>query len=216
MSPKLPPTASVVAARDGTKLHAPAAERNAGTLCDLLMAHAPRHGQALEIASGTGQHVVQFAQALPDLVWQPTEVEPARLASVDAYACDAGLANLNPAHLLDATREGWHESVAPQDLIVLINLLHLISMPKAQTVLMETSRALSPGGVFILYGPFKRNGTLVSEGDRAFDSDLRRADPEIGYKDIAVIVPTLRACGFEPVDRIDMPANNLAFIATKR
>ncbi len=215
MSAKLPPNASVASPQAGSKLSAPAATRNSGYICDLLKRHAPHSGNALEIASGTGQHVMAFAQALPDLLWQPTEVADERLASIDAYRADVPKAKIKPAQYLDATQTGWHGDVPAQDCIVLINLLHLISTPQTETLIHEAVAALAPAGKFILYGPFKRSGHLTSEGDARFDADLRGAEPDIGYKNDDDIEAWLLAAGACEVSRVEMPANNLAFIATR-
>ncbi|HAM90641.1 MAG TPA: methyltransferase, partial [Rhodobacteraceae bacterium] len=80
---------------------------------------APATGHALEIASGTGQHIVQLAAALPGLIWQPSDIDPARLASIAAWADDAPLPNLRSACRLDATKVGWAEKHANQDVILL-------------------------------------------------------------------------------------------------
>lgn len=215
MTARLPKTASVATAADGAKLQAPAAARNVGFLCDLLREHAPPSGDALEIASGTGQHIVAFAEALPGLTWQPTEVDAARRASIDAYAAGAKLPNLRSARTLRATDPGWHAGQTPLDLVLLVNLLHLISDAAAEVLLREAMAALRPSGRFILYGPFKRAGVLTSAGDTRFDADLRGADPAIGYKDDRDITRQLETAGASCVQQIDMPANNLAFIATK-
>lgn len=200
---------------EGQKLHAPSAARNAPDLSAFLCQHAPQSGQALEIASGTGQHVVTFAAALPGLTWQPTDVAPDRLRSIDAYARDAGLSNLRPAAHLDALTPGWAGSHGPFDLILLVNLLHLITDQQAQTAIAEISQCLRPEGVFVLYGPFKRAGQLTSAGDKQFDADLRGADPLIGYKDTLDIQRWLADAGLG-ADRVEMPANNIAFVCRKR
>lgn len=215
MTGKLPTSASLAAQAEGAKLHAPAAERNAQVLCDLLCRHAPPKGQALEIASGTGQHVVQFARALPDLIWQPTEIDAARRASIDAYAAEAALPNLRPAAALDATQPGWHKPYGGQTLIVLVNLLHLISTPQAQMVIKEAVQTLAPDGRFILYGPFLRLGALTSAGDARFHAQLQKADPAIGYKNDADIKGWLHRAGARQVTSLEMPANNLALIANR-
>jgi SAM-dependent methyltransferase len=212
MNGKLPPSASVALPSEGAKLYAPSAASNADAICSVLRAHAPTDGRALEIASGTGQHVVTFARALPGLMWQPTEIDPARRASIDAHASAAGLGNLRPALALDATAAGWHWKHKDQDMIVLINLLHLISTPVARTVVEEAVAALAPGGVFLLYGPFQRDGRLTSAGDQRFDSELRAADPEIGYKNDRDVEVWLQAAG-ALVERREMPTNNLCLIA---
>ncbi|QJF52311.1 DUF938 domain-containing protein [Roseobacter ponti] len=215
MTGKLPPNASVASGGDGAKMHAPAAARNAGVLSAFLQAEAPRTGHALEIASGTGQHVAVFADALPGLIWQPSDIDPARRASIDARAQDCAAGTVLPAINLDATRAGWSADHAGQALIVLVNLLHLISGPAAQIVVAEAMAALAPGGRFICYGPFRRDGVLTSAGDARFDADLRAADPAIGYKDDGEITAWLRAAGAAGVTCHEMPANNLAFVATR-
>lgn len=215
MTRKLPPSASVAAPSAGEKLIAPAAARNAAALTELLMGAAPNKGRALEIASGTGQHIAQFAAALPGLHWQPSDVDPARLASINAFAAEAALENIAPAATLDATKPDWSLHHPDQDLILLINLLHLIATPEAQTLIAEAARALAPQGTLILYGPFKRSGQLTSDGDQRFDADLRGADPLIGYKDDLDILRWLGDAGLARVKTQAMPANNLAFIARK-
>ena len=215
MTRKLPATASVATTHEGGKLHAPAAARNAGALRDLLLDHAPTTGQALEIASGTGQHIVEFAAALPNVHWHPTDIDAGRRASIDAHAAEAGVSNIAPAVHLNAAEEGWHKTHAPLDLIVLVNLLHLISQPEVLTLIAEAAQALQPQGALILYGPFRRAGQLTSEGDVRFDDQLRTADPAIGYKDTLDITRWLGDVGMTAVQSIEMPANNLAFVARK-
>ncbi len=214
MTPSLPPSASVVEVHEGAKLHAPSAGRNSDTLCALLQVHGPASGTALEIASGTGQHITAFATHIPALHWQPTDVAPDRLRSIDAHVRDAGLVNIYAAVHLDATKVGWAKDHANKDLIMLVNLLHLISTTEAQTLIAEAATALAPDGTLILYGPFKRAGALTSEGDLRFDAELRSADPMIGYKDTHDILDWLKDAGLSAAP-YEMPANNLAFVARK-
>jgi SAM-dependent methyltransferase len=215
MSRTLPNSASIAHQKGGAKLHAPSAERNADALCQMLRRHAPSRGKALEIASGTGQHVIAFAQVFPNLDWQPTEIDASRRASIDAYVLEAKLPNVASAIDLRATEQGWRETVPAQDLITLTNLLHLISTAQVRTLIGEAARALTPDGVLILYGPFKRDGQLTSAGDAQFDAELRAADPDIGYKDTVDITATLEDAGLTDIQTDTRPANNLAFIARK-
>lgn len=215
MTRVLPPSASIADTTEGSKLHAPSAARNADALCRLLRGHGPKTGSALEIASGTGQHIIAFASANPSLFWHPTEVDATRRASIDAYVRDAKLANVAPATALDATAIGWGKIHATKDLIILVNLLHLISRPETAILISEAASALVSNGTLILYGPFKRNGDLTSEGDARFDADLTSADPAIGYKDDLDILDMLRDAGLTIEDTVLMPANNLAFVARK-
>jgi len=211
----LPSMASVAHEADGAKLHAPSAERNAEPIAQALREIAPSSGRALELASGTGQHVVAFARAMPGLDWQPTEIDPARRASIDAYVAEAELPNLSPARTLDATAPGWGAAHGGQHLIVLVNLLHLITTPEAQTVVHEAAQALAPGGCLALYGPFLRDGQATSEGDARFDASLRAQGHGIGYKDVAEVSDWLVTAGLIPSPQRDMPANNLLLIARR-
>ena len=206
----LPPQASVAHPGDGGRLVAPAASRNAAALGDLLARVAPARGRALELASGTGQHAAAFAARFPALSWQPTEIDPERRASIDAYCAD--LPNVAPALELDATRPGWSADHAGQDLILLVNLLHLISAPEARTLMAEAASALAPGGLLVIYGPFMRAGELTSEGDRRFHAALRAQDPAIGYKNDLEVLDLGVAQGLEVVDTVEMPANNLSLV----
>lgn len=215
MSRPLPASASVATPQEGDKLHAPSAARNVEPLTQMLRQHAPAMGQALEIASGTGQHIIAYAAALPGLHWQPSEIEPVRRASIDAYVAEAGLENVARAIDLNATQDGWARTLPPQDLILLSNLLHLIPAAEAETLIIQAALALAAEGVLILYGPYKREGILVSDGDRRFDAELRAADPMIGYKDTAEVTGWITSAGLTAPVMQPMPANNLALIARK-
>jgi SAM-dependent methyltransferase len=211
----LPDTASIANQTEGGKLVAPSASRNLEPIAALLAKEAPSRGRALEIASGTGQHVAAFAARLPGLHWQPSDPDPARRASIDAYAAESGLSNIAAALDLDAAAPGWGARLAGQNLILLVNLLHLIPMDWVKVLIAEAAHALAPGGRFILYGPFLRDGSLTSDGDRAFHASLIAQDPRIGYKEIADILALLRAAGLSVIDLQEMPANNLAVVAER-
>ncbi len=213
MNTSLPRNVSVAERRPDGRLHAPAAERNAQAIIDLLVTVAPPTGRALEIASGTGQHVAQFADALPGLQWQPTEIEAERRVSIDRWAGDRP--NVRPALHLDATIPGWAADHTGQDLIVVVNLLHLITTAQARTLVREVTDALAPVGRFVIYGPFLRDGVATSEGDARFDASLRAADPAIGYKDAADVRQWLADAGMTLRDNVDMPANNLILLSEK-
>ncbi|WP_338550539.1 DUF938 domain-containing protein [Roseovarius phycicola] len=210
-----PPRISVAHADEEGRMHAPAAERNADAIAALLQKHAPQDGHALEIASGTGQHVAQFARVTPGLIWHPTDVAKDRLASINLWARETHLGNIEPSVHLDATLPGWHADHRQTALILLVNLLHLISTPKARILISEAAQALVPGGRFIFYGPFLRDGSATSEGDRRFHASLQAQDPEIGYKNDADVVAWVKAAGLQVHTIEDMPANNLAFVTER-
>lgn len=208
MSLKLPDTGAEVTP-DGRR-HAPSAARNAGAILAVLRRELPATGRLLEIASGTGLHAAEFAAALPGIDWQPTDVDAGNLASIRAWAGP----DQRPPVVLDAAVPGWAAAWRPVDAVLVVNLLHLIPMAAVQTVLAEGCAALGPGGSFLIYGPFLRDGQATSEGDAAFDASLRAQDPAIGYKDVADISDALRGHGLR-VHRHDMPANNLMLVARK-
>ena len=216
MNPRaLPPTASLASAERHGRLNAAAAERNAAAVIRMVRDVVPATGRALEIASGTGQHIVQLAAALPELIWQPSDVDPARLVSIAAWSADSPLANLRPACRLDATAPGWAEAYTAQDVILLVNLLHLISSDEAQTLIDESAKALVFGGIIILYGPFMRSGVLTSAGDLAFHASLRDTNQQLGYKNDMAVLDMLKAAGLTPLEPVKMPANNMALMARK-
>ncbi|MDU8928237.1 DUF938 domain-containing protein [Alisedimentitalea sp. MJ-SS2] len=197
------------------RMVAPSATRNVDAVCELVVAHAPKVGNALEIASGTGQHTVALAQRLPGLSWQPSDIDAARRASVDAWARTETLENIAPAIELNATAPGWGKAHSGQALILLSNLLHLISELETRTLISETAQALEGGAVFILYGPFLRDGECTSENDEIFNASLINQDPEIGYKDDWDIIDWVQDSFLELVQVVEMPSNNLGFVARK-
>lgn len=194
------------------RLSAPSALRNRDLIAAELARLAPARGRALELASGTGEHVVRFAAAMPGLIWQPTEPDAARRASILAWSQDAGLPNILPPKALDAARPGWAADHGPADLVVLVNLLHLISDTEAERLLSEVAVALAAGARFALYGPFLRDGAATSAGDAAFHASLRAQDPAIGYKDVVWTGAKLVRAGLVPVETVAMPANNLLLV----
>lgn len=214
MKRKTPEGASFVQDTDGARLFAPSAARNLAPIAEELAHIAPTQGQALEIASGTGQHIIAHARARPGLNWHPSEIDESRIASVNAYVNAARLTNVAATISLDATAPGWSGKAA-YDLILLSNLLHLISAAEVDTLMSEAAKALAPGGRFLIYGPFMRNGALISEGDQSFHASLQSQDPDIGYKDDLWIESTAENAALTLHRKTEMPANNLAFTFEK-
>ncbi|MBF9034603.1 DUF938 domain-containing protein [Rhodobacterales bacterium HKCCE2091] len=194
------------------RITAPAAARNAEPIAQVLLAHAPASGRALELASGTGQHVALFAHLTPGLTWQPSDPDPVRRRSIAAWIAHSGAANILPPRDIDACAPGWAAAEGPTDLILVVNLLHLVSRPAAETLLDEAAMALAPGGTALIYGPFLRDGQATSDGDAAFDASLRAADPATGYKDIEWVTDRLTGAGLTLVAVEEMPANNLCLV----
>ena len=198
-----------------TRLSAPAALRTREDIACALTEFAPTQGTALELASGTGEHVVVFARIMPGIAWQPTEVNAVRCASVAAHCADAALPNIHPPRHLDALRPRWSNDFHGMDLIHLGNLIHLITWKETEILVGEVAMALAPGGRFTVYGPFMRAGELTSPGDASFHAQLATQNPAIGYKDDFELIDLMGLHGLQLVGVVEMPANNLLFVTQK-
>jgi len=212
---KLPDTASVAVSQGDGRLFAPSAERNSAPIVNLIKRIAPEPGNALEIASGTGQHIVQLALSLPNIIWSPSDVEGERLKSISAWVESENLLNIKPPIYLDATETGWAKSLPKSNFILLVNLLHLISWDETETLISELSIALKTKGIALVYGPFMRNGQLISEGDKNFHTSLIQTDPDIGYKNDLEMLTLFSNSGLLHLETVEMPANNAAFVLQK-
>lgn len=204
---------SVAHKRGDGRLSAPSAARNIAPILDAMSAYVPSGGVALEIASGTGEHIVEFARAFPNVVWQPTDIDPRRLVSIDAWRADWCIQNMRLALLLDASRPRWRTD--PMAMIVTVNLMHLIPDAMAKSVIAGVARNLAPGAYWFLYGPFKSGGEFRSGGDRDFHASLVQQDAEMGYKDIEKVSAWAQSEGLKQVALLEMPANNLALVVRK-
>lgn len=216
MSLRPPPaTASQHLPQGDGRLHSPAFARNAAPIAAVLADLAPGRGRALELASGSGEHVLLLSAQHPALIWQPSDGDPTRIASIEAWLRHQPRENVLPPLRIDAAEAGWAETLPPQDLVLVANLLHLISDAEAGRCLREMARALAPGGRVVIYGPFRQGGRLVSDSDARFDAALRAADPEIGYKAADWAMAQLAGSGLTADPAHPMPANNLILTARR-
>jgi SAM-dependent methyltransferase len=188
------------------KRSAPAAERNRGPILDVLRGVLPATGLVLEIASGTGQHVVHFAAALPRLEFQPSDVDDDNLASVRAWIAETGLTNVRPPIRLDVRDPVW--PVARADALFCANMIHIAPWAAAEGLLAGAGRVLPPGGVLCLYGPFAFGGRFLAPSNEAFDASLRARDPAWGVRDLDVVTATAAGHGLVREALFEMPANN--------
>lgn len=192
------------------KWSSPSAERNKGPILDVLARVLPRRGLVLEIASGTGQHVVHFAKALPDLTWQPSDPDAELRESIVLRAREEQVANVRLPIDLDVTRRPWPLERA--DAVVAINMIHVAPW-SATLALFEGAKALlSPEHVLFLYGPYRRGGHHTSESNALFDRDLRIRDPEWGLRDLETVAGVAAGAGFVLAETVEMPANNLTLV----
>lgn len=189
--------------------HAPAADRNREPILAVLREHLPGRGRVLEVASGTGQHVVAFAAALPALSWQPSDPDPAQRASITARIRAAGLSNVAPPLDLDV---GGPWPTLEADAVITANLLHVSPPETLPALCAGAAGVLAPGGILHVYGPFNRDGSFTSEGNARFDAALRTENPAWGIRDLEALVAAAAAEGLGLRTVVDMPANNLSVV----
>lgn len=187
---------------------APAAARNRAAILDVLQRFLPRHGLVLEIASGSGEHVTHFAQAVPGLAFQPSDPEPTARASIDAWVSSLGLTNVRPAIALDAAASEW--PLAQADMVACINMVHIAPWSAAVGLVRGAARILPEHGLLYLYGPFRRVGRHTAPSNERFDQDLRAQNAEWGVRDLESVADLAWAAGFAPPIVEAMPANNLS------
>ena len=189
---------------------APAAERNKEPILAVLRRVLPAMGLALEIASGTGQHAVHFAKALPRWTWQPSEPDPQNRKSIAAWLAQAGLANVLPPLDLDVCRDEW--PVERADAVVCINMIHISPWQATEQLLAGCGRLLEPGGILFLYGPYRRSGRHTAPSNEAFDESLRQRNPQWGVRDLEAVEEAAARHGLALSEVVEMPANNLSVV----
>ncbi|UUZ68751.1 class I SAM-dependent methyltransferase [Polaromonas sp. P2-4] len=190
----------------------PAADRNKQPILEVLRRLLPERGNALEIASGTGQHVAWFAAGLPQWTWQPSDAQPGALNSIAAWVSGQGLANVRPPLLLDVMAPDWLPGSAQFDLIYCANMLHIAPWETCAALMHGSARHLAPGGVLVTYGPYLEGGVPTSAGNLAFDQSLRAQNPAWGIRLREDVEQVAAAAGLRLAARHAMPANNLLLV----
>ena len=170
----------------------------------------PARGLVLEIASGSGEHVVYYAQKLPSLVWQPTDPDAEALASIAAHRAAASAPNLLAPLRLDVTADSW--PVARADAIVCNNMIHIAPWAACEALIAGVQRTLPAGGVLYLYGPYKIDGRHTAPSNEAFDADLRGRNPAWGIRDLGDVTELAERHGFALGETVPMPTNNLSVV----
>lgn len=219
---------------DGARRSAPAALRNREPIADVLSEWLPQRGLVLEIASGTGEHAVHFAERFPQLEWQPSDVHADALASITAWRNAAGLPNLREPVVLDASAGDWpvdhadavlsikmdSDSCDEQettencgfDVVLNLNMVHISPWSAALGLLDGAARVLKRGGALILYGPWLRAGVETAPSNLAFDQQLRERDQEWGLRRVEDFDVAASERGFALEQTRAMPANNLMLL----
>lgn len=194
--------------------HASAAERNREPILSVLREVLPSSGLVLEIASGSGQHVIHFAAALPRLDWQPSDPDADARASIAAWTAHAGLANVRAPLALDVERTPWGIDAAQA--VLCVNMVHISPWTATQALFDGADRLLGRDGVLYLYGPYRRDGAHTSPSNDAFDQQLRSRNPAWGVRDMESVVALGESHGFACGEPLAMPANNFSLVFLKR
>jgi hypothetical protein len=201
--------------------YAAATERNREPILEILLKVLPKSGTILEIASGTGEHAVYFADKFKDCRWLPTDVNPQARASIVAWTKHYGCKNVYSPLELDVTEPVWiveNQTAtgllnnSPIVAIVNINMIHISPWPACLGLMAGACRILPVGGILYLYGPFKVCGEHTAASNAAFDEYLRAQNQEWGVRNLDDVVAAARAEHLTLKQTYQMPANNLSLV----
>jgi SAM-dependent methyltransferase len=198
----------------GARRSAPAALRNRDPIAEVLRGWLPETGLVLEIASGTGEHVVHFAERFQDLDWQPSDVNPDALGSIAAWREESRLPNVLPPLVIDAASPDW--PIDHADAVLSINMVHISPWESALGLLDGAAKILNAGAPLILYGPWLKNDTATADSNLAFDADLKARDSRWGLRRVEDFARAADQRGFTLEATQAMPANNLMLLFRRR
>lgn len=190
-----------------TRLHSPAAERNAAPILAELQRLLPPSGVLLEVASGTGQHAAQCSAGLPGWRWLPSETEAAARQSIAAWC--AGLPQVAPPLALDVLQPVWPGVPATVDAIFCANMIHIAPWACCAGLMQGAARHLSATGLLLTYGPYLEDDVATAASNLAFDASLRARNPAWGLRRLADVAEQAARAGLVLHARVAMPANNL-------
>ncbi len=189
---------------------APAAERNREPILEVLGRVLPESGTVLEIASGTGQHAAFFCERLPHLRWQPSDVSPDALRSIEAWVTELARDNLLSPVELDVVQPSWPVEAA--NAVVCINMIHISPWETTEGLFRGASSLLDEGSPLVTYGPYRLHGRHTAPSNIAFDESLRSRDRRWGVRDVDELAALAGRMGFSLEDRVEMPANNMTLV----
>jgi cyclopropane fatty-acyl-phospholipid synthase-like methyltransferase len=191
----------------------PSAARNRDAILEVVRRAISPDARVLEIASGSGEHVVHFARAMPQATWFPSDPDDAARASIAAWIAAEGVSNVAPPLAIDASAPAWGvEAEALFDAVLAINMIHISPWEATLGLMAGAGRVLRDGGVLITYGAYKRGGAHTAPSNEAFDEWLKQCDPAFGVRDMADVEAAARAHGLVLRDIVAMPANNFTLV----
>lgn len=192
------------------RLFAAAASRNRGPILDVLRGILPESGRVLEVASGSGEHVVHFAARFPKLTFTPSDPSARARDSVAAWIAYSGAGNIEAPLALDVTSAPW--PIACVDAIICINMVHISPWSATQGLFVHASKIMPCGAPLYLYGPYRRGGVHTAPSNAEFDTGLRAQNLAWGVRDLEAVIDLARQTGFDGPEIVEMPANNLSLI----
>ncbi|MGD1866641.1 MAG: DUF938 domain-containing protein [Phormidesmis sp.] len=199
--------------------YASATERNREPILAVLKKVLPTSGTVLEIASGTGEHATFMAPRLSHLSWQPSEMNPLLIDSIQAWAAALPAPNLRKPITLDVNVSPWPVERQPEHLaapavtaIVSVNMIHISPWESCLQLMAGAERVLPKGGVLYLYGPYKQKGEHTAPSNEAFDEMLKSRNPQWGIRDMETVCETAQQHSLELSQIVPMPANNFSVV----
>lgn len=190
-----------------------ACERNREPILEVLRVHYADRREVLEIGSGSGQHAVYFASALPHLSWQSSD-RAQNLPGIRAWLREAALPNTPAPLSLDVISGPWPSRRF--DAVFSANTLHIMAWPEVQSLFAQLPDCTSATAKLVVYGPFKFDGHFTSESNAAFDRSLRHTSPHMGIRDAEAVDALAAATGFDLLASVAMPANNFCRVWQRR
>lgn len=182
-----------------------ACENNQQPILAVLQPRLENARRVLEIGSGTGQHAVFFARAMPHLTWQTSDL-PENHPGINAWLADYAGDNLRPPLALDVDAQDW--PVSGMDAVFTANTFHIIAWEQVLNLLEGCARLLPAGGLLMVYGPFNEDGEFTSESNARFDQMLRQAVPHRGIRNRQTVAEAAAQRGLTLQETLELPANN--------
>ena len=186
------------------------AERNKEHIKNVLGSVLPKTGSVLEIASGTGTHIVFFSEHFPNLIWQPSDPDPnARLSATENIDISEQL-NILPPLNLDVQSSSWPETSFSA--LVCINMIHISPWKSTTALFKHAGSSLLPGSPLFLYGPYLQSNVVTAPTNLAFDLSLKQRNSLWGLRKLDEVSKVANQHGFLLDNIVEMPANNLSVV----
>ncbi|MEE3000168.1 MAG: DUF938 domain-containing protein [Pseudomonadota bacterium] len=200
------------------RIDTPAFHRNCIYILEILKKELGQgRGNILEVASGSGQHCLEFARELPDYVFWPSDINSDHMESIEEWQKTENTKNLRSPIKLDVVDFDWHLDIfiSPEimfEAIINVNMVHIAPIEAAEGLFRGSGQYLKKGGKLILYGPFKKNGRHVAQSNQQFDDALRAKNYEWGVRDISELSAFGKSYNLKFSHLVPMPSNNFMLI----